>query len=730
MKKIILFLTIVFFICFNLIYFKYFSLQKENSCLYKNNVEVSIIYNNTVNLDTFIKKLKYYSQNYKLNVSQYIYLNDSTLNIYSTSIQYDNNIKLQYGELPNENSDEYVSNESSNNDNNNVGKIEFPKSDLKVKCYNFDQIKNVGLGNKFIISCNNSDSISKIIDFFNENGQTKILPNLTTDGVNVNFALMPFLLTLLLIAAFSLIISIAYYIVKNKYKFSLQNIFGYNILQIYYKILISILLVIFGGGFITNSIVSLCFYINSKSNYIFEFYLQSNMFLLISLFAIAIFIIGCTFFINRNINALPILKGEKITTQLDIIVLISKIFVSLIIFFITNSFFNQYSNMQNKLNNINYWDKTKNIYKTTLSDQGQNSSSALEREYNNKLYSLYEDLKANKNAFIIDSSGYIVLDEKNGDVTYAYSMAMKKNHKEYDTDAKSIVIDEGYLNVNPIESVDNTSIKTKLNLNVNVINILVPEKYKNVEQDIYNIYLNHFYFQKVTVDNYYNEELHSPLNTLSKSDLDVNIIYVKNNQKYFTYSNDAGSENDHHYITDPICIIYDGKVDTSYIGAYVSDNLYFFDDSQGQTYQNILPYLNNSKTNQLVQSVNSVYKDVNKEINTLNEMNRSILFAIVSLALISFVFSTTYIRLYYQNNLYKLYLKKIMGYSFINIYGKLICLILAINMISSILFSIYFKNIILIFVGLLAIIIEFIIVIISTYYLNDQNINKIIKGEK
>ena len=657
MKKIILFLTIVFFICSNLIYFKYFSPQKENSILYKNNVEISIVYNNTVNIDDFIKKIEYYSQNYNLNISQYVYLNDSTLNIYSSNIQYDNNIKLQYGTLPTENSNEYISNNAFNNES--VGKIEFPKSDLNVKCYNFNQVKNVGLGNKFIISSNNSDSIFKIIDLFNENGQTKILPNLTIDKVNINFTLMPFLLTLLLISAFSLIICIAYYIVKNKSKFSLQNIFGYSILQIYYKVLISILLVILSGGLITNSIVSSYFYINSKSNYIFEFYWQSNIFLLISSSTIATLIIVFTFFANRNINILTVLKGEKTTTKLDVIVLISKFLVSLIIFFITNSFFNQYNNLQNKLNNINYWDNTKNVYKTTLSDQGQYSSLALDRQYNNKLYLLYEDLKANKNAFIINSTDYMVLDEKNDDVTYVYNIAMKNGHKEYDTDGKSIVIDEGYLNVNPIESADNTSIKAKLNPNANVINILVPEKYKDVEQDIYNIYLDNFYFNKVTVNNHYNEALHLPLNTLLKSDLDVNIIYVRNNQKYFTYSNNTGSERDHHYITDPVCIIYDGKVDTSYIGAYVSDNLYFFDDSQGDAYQNILPYLNNSKTNQLVQSVTSLYKDVNQEINTLNEMNRSMLFAIVSLALISFVFSITYIRLYYQNNLYKLYLKKL-----------------------------------------------------------------------
>ena len=39
------------------------------------------------------------------------------------------------------------------------------------------------------------------------------------------------------------------------------------------------------------------------------------------------------------------------------------------------------------------------------------------------------------------------------------------------------------------------------------MNILVPEKLKEYEKEIYKNYRKHFYFQKVEVDNIYNEEL-------------------------------------------------------------------------------------------------------------------------------------------------------------------------------------------------------------------------------
>jgi hypothetical protein len=125
-----------------------------------------------------------------------------------------------------------------------------------------------------------------------------------------------------------------------------------------------------------------------------------------------------------------------------------------------------------------------------------------------------------------------------------------------------------------------------------------------------------------------------------------------------------------------------------------------------------------------------VYKDVNQQINDLKVRNRNLLFVLIILASIAVVFSIAYMCLYYQNNSYKLYLKTIMGYSFINIHYLIIYTILSINIISSILMSIYFKNIIIVFIGLLFIILELIIAMYSIYYLNKQNIHKIIKGEK
>lgn len=731
MKKIILFLTIVLSICFNLIYFKYFSFHKENAILYKNNTELSILYNaNTPVKNNLIDTLKTKSKKLKINISQYVYLDDTTLNIYSSNIGCDNNINLIQGNLPRENSNEYISNIEFNDKNGNAGKIQFPKSDFKIRCYNLDQLKNVGVGNKFIISTKNKESVAEIIELFKEYGKVQILPSPYEPSIGFNIRFIPASLISVLVSAFLLVVSVICYIIKRKSRISLEKLFGYNLISILSNTLTPIILIFFIGEIITSTVFTLHFYFVDKCSYIFEFYCKSNVYLLVFGITLLLFSILLIIFINKNINILHILKGQKITEKLNRVVLISKVVISLIVCFLVGLLFNQYNTLQKKLLNVSYWNQTENIYKTCISNQGQDYSLALDREYNNRLYSLYKNLKVHKNAFIIDATNYSVLEENGDNITYLHDVNAQSGNPEYSPYRKSIVIDEGYLNINPIKTSDNTSIHTRLNSKDNVLNVLVPEKYKDVENDLHNSYLDDFYFAKIKVDNIYNKELKLPLNNTKKEDLNINIIYVKNNQKYFTYSDFRGSGKDHHYITDPVCIIYDGKVDNSFLAAYASHSLYFFDNSKGYAYENISRYLKDSETNMVVRQVESVYKDVNEALNDLKVRTKNLLFTLIMLVAIAVVFSITYIRLYYENNSYKLYLKTIMGYNFINIHLNIICVILVVNMTSSLLASIFFKNILVMIWGTLFTILEFIIAMLSTSYLNRQNINKIIKGEK
>ena len=96
-------------------------------------------------------------------------------------------------------------------------------------------------------------------------------------------------------------------------------------------------------------------------------------------------------------------------------------------------------------------------------------------------------------------------------------------------------MNENYLKYN-FTKTKYESIKDKVNYNENVLNILVPEELKKYENEIYENYLYDFYMKNVEIENLYNESLNLPMNTSKESDFKVNIIYIDNNQGYFTYN--------------------------------------------------------------------------------------------------------------------------------------------------------------------------------------------------
>ena len=75
----------------------------------------------------------------------------------------------------------------------------------------------------------------------------------------------------------------------------------------------------------------------------------------------------------------------------------------------------------------------------------------------------------------------------------------------------------------------------------NTLNILVPEQYKKYEKKIIKNYKENFYFQKVTIDNYFRKNMINQ-KYAEKDKLSIHIIYVKSNQSYFTYDSDTGND--------------------------------------------------------------------------------------------------------------------------------------------------------------------------------------------
>ena len=84
----------------------------------------------------------------------------------------------------------------------------------------------------------------------------------------------------------------------------------------------------------------------------------------------------------------------------------------------------------------------------------------------------------------------------------------------------------------------------------------------------------YFYFEKVEAENNYNEMAgREERLDITEDQLTVNIIYVKDGQRYFTYRSDCASA-DGSWITDPLVQIYTGNIHCNYAHSFLTQWTY------------------------------------------------------------------------------------------------------------------------------------------------------------
>ncbi|HGS8849826.1 TPA: DUF1430 domain-containing protein, partial [Clostridioides difficile] len=259
-------------------------------------------------------------------------------------------------------------------------------------------------------------------------------------------------------------------------------------------------------------------------------------------------------------------------------------------------------------------------------------------------------------------------------------------------------------------------------------NLLVPKKLQVHENDIKKEFRELFYFEKIEVENMYNEKLNRGLNKTKESDLNVNIIYVDNNQSYFTY-NSFVMEDNRNLIDDPIVIIDIDNIDDSFYLSYISRCVYF-NSKKLDALADISNIIESQGVEAYIQSLHAVYNEYGLEINKLEKYLNSEIFTIIIIAISNLMITYNIVASYYERNKYKLYIKKIFGYSttarsMLLIVSLILTNIIPISIIST---RVDLSNNIILF-GFLILVVEVIISIILDKIISNSSFNKIIKGE-
>lgn len=236
------------------------------------------------------------------------------------------------------------------------------------------------------------------------------------------------------------------------------------------------------------------------------------------------------------------------------------------------------------------WSEYKHIYQTVVHYTGENESTTKYLEIAERSAELFPLLEDNANAFVMDAYNYQSIDD-NG--TALYTMNGMDYPQEIDPNGQSIRVSKNYFQYNPIATVDGSDLVEQIIYDDLTLNILVPEQYRDMEEQIIVAYREDFYFEKVKATNDYNEMAGiDKVLSIPEESLNVNIIYVKDGQKYYTFRSDCAVLTD-NWITDPIVKIYTSNIHCNYAHSFMSQWLYFYSDAENaeDAYQVIEPYV-------------------------------------------------------------------------------------------------------------------------------------------
>ena len=215
---------------------------------------------------------------------------------------------------------------------------------------------------------------------------------------------------------------------------------------------------------------------------------------------------------------------------------------------------------------------------------------------------LLAELEDKAGAFVADFYNYQAMDDAG---TPLYTMNGMQFAEEIDPNGHCIRVSRNYFAHNPIETADDSNLTEQFVYDDLTLNLLVPEKYQDMEEDIVAAHRERFYFEKVEAENSYNQEAGiSDRMNIAKEDLKINIIYVKDGQDYFSFRSDCAPQTGCH-VEDPVVQIYTGDIHCNYAHSFMSQWVYIPSEAESaeEAYQEISDMIRSCGAEESVQKL-------------------------------------------------------------------------------------------------------------------------------
>lgn len=549
MKKVLFSLYIVIFLLSFFVFVEWIISKQENFMKQagKENSIVMTFNESILEIDRnkFFSVLFTESERYGANIFKPSYSDvASTEYIYLTYNQtsYFSNFSLLDGDFPSDTTmeDFYL---STSQNKKVTGKLFSYTNENKFDIKPLKKFPNDKLitGN-YIVSLQDMNKVDSFINSLEKNLNIKIkYSNYEFQEPIGSFWLQ--VIPLILLYVLSFLITIYYYFLQYK-NFAVQLLNGYGAINVWKKYLFEICFYYFVAMFLSTGFIAIV-----KVGFLL-FTLEwletlKTYFLYQSIIGIIFcFVISLLFIRVGNIDISSSLKNKKPLKQIQILNGFTKVLFSGVILYLIFVSYSSFSLLYRYYEtNASKWNvlKSYGVMNTSAPTPNGDQPKAVLNLFK-KHYELFK--------YTNDRGAILV---KVSDAYEAKQVGVViPNQSKF---AEKIVrINNNYLKLNPIKSVDNKVVKIDEN-NEQLI-ILVPEKYQSEERELRAYLEDEYAFQKYGAKNSFLQDIGEPIESVESEF--YRIIWVKDGQSYFTFSNHHAKDTN-NYFYDGIGVVLTNK---------------------------------------------------------------------------------------------------------------------------------------------------------------------------
>ncbi len=729
MKKVIKIIFILQLVVLTIIGESLFFQHRYIELFYKNIAYVDILVSDSNSFDAFLS----WAKERDVTVSRVSIGQDKEITLHLCEWAMEKELTLVKGELPQK--DEFISDIETGKANQS-GMLKPILPTFHFKIYRLSEPTQFEFSNLYALSSVTEEEISELAsigvvignyDIFDSNSLAILFSSYT----NVQVILV---LLFLLSSTLILFTALLQYVIQKTKDINIMVLSGFSRIKIVSSIIRELLckkvwIGIIGVSFILFS--AICF------NRSYRLYCLQMIFIFggILVFLLLLYSIIISGFVliylmaGKNKHSLSI-KGMKPNGIVHMSNCCAKLLVSLL-FIISVSFWGVlYKQVTIEKENLQSWDKAKDIYRISMNDVGQDDDLVIEVELHKKIEKLYQYLTKENKAFFMDATDIQAM-EMFG-VDYPLTGLVMDGYSTH------ITVSPNYFRFNPIATIDDMSVEQKLVYADNVLNVLVPESLSSIHKEINERFLDYFNFYRFEVyDRVYSGASNDFWNPSRQEALEINIIPVKDGQLYFTFSPDI-RQTSGNKILDPVVVVYTDNVHPSTTFTKASRCLYFqYDNSQEKDINSYLTQI--VEMNAFVFG-QSVWSDVADRVLQLEKNYTAMvllaIFIIAGYLVVSFSFWTNY----FIRNQYSITIKSLWGFGKFRRYSSAVSASFIPTLIALLLSHIIMKSR---WVRLLPVLTTWYVIVIGMFligldviyflllekHLSKKSINGILKGE-